>query len=107
MYDYDNMPTLDWNTANAALKAKAQILHQEPVILNMPASFDATLDGEAYGCKLDEGSGILVDCDGGEALKRLAEQNHLRDLNIVAEACVRSNSQVDIDAANRRIIVHD
>jgi hypothetical protein len=107
MRDYDNMPMLDWSAKNAALKAKAQILHQEPVVLNMPASFDATLDGEAYGCKTDEDSGMLIDCDGGEALKRLAEQNHLRDLDIVAEACVRSNSQVDIDTVHRRLIVHD
>lgn len=106
MRDYGNMPRLDWNADNAALKAKAQILRQEPVILNMPASFDAMLDGDVYGCKIDADSGILYDCDG-EAVHRLAEQNHLRDLDIVAEACVRSSSQVDIDAANRRLIVHD
>lgn len=106
MRDYDNIPKLDWSAENTALKAKMQILHQEPVILNMPASFDATLDGDAYGCRIDAGSGILFDCDG-EALHRLAEQNHLSDLDIVADACVRSSSQVDIDATNRRLIVHD
>ena len=106
MRDYDNLPRIDWSAENAALKAKAQILHQEPVVLNMPASFDATLDGDVYGCKIDADSGILFDCNG-EVLHRLAEQNHLRELDIVAEACVRSSSQVDIDAANRRLIVHD
>lgn len=106
MRDYDNMPKLDWSAENTALIAKAQILHQEPVILNMPASFDATLDGDAYGCRIDAGSRILFDCDS-EALHRLAERNHLSDLDIVADACVRWSSQVDIDATNRRLIVHD
>ncbi|MFN2309015.1 MAG: hypothetical protein ABR553_04675 [Gammaproteobacteria bacterium] len=107
MRDYDNIPILDWSAKNTALMAKAQVMHQEPVILNMPASFDASLDGEAYGCKIDRDSGNLIDCNGGETLKHLAEQNHLRDLSIVAEACMRSNSQVDIDATLRRLIIHD
>ncbi len=40
MRDYDNMPILDWNAAKAPQLAKAQILHREPVILQMPDTFD-------------------------------------------------------------------
>jgi len=107
MRDYDNMPELDWSDAKAAQKAAAQIIHQEPVILQMPGGFDTSLDGEAFGCELQESSGILYNCDGGRVLRQLAMQNHLPDLDIVAAACIRSSSQVDIDGTQKRIIVHD
>jgi len=107
MRDYDNMPVLNWNEDKAVLRAKAQIMREEPVILQMPDSFDASLSGEAYGCKLQEETGVYYDCNGGEMLKRLAENNKLHDLKTVAEACIESSSLVDIDHARKRIIVHD
>jgi len=107
MRDYDNMPVLDWQEEKAVLKAKAQILHQEPVILQMPDSFNASLKGEEFGCELQEESGIYYDCNGGRLLKTLAEKNNLSDLEILAEACIESSSQVDVDHARKRIIVHD
>lgn len=107
MRDYDNMPELDWTDEKAAQKAVAQILHQEPVILHMPDSFDASLDGDAFGCELQASSGIFYNCDGGKALRQLAMQNHLPELDLVASACARSSSQVDIDSTGKRLIVHD
>jgi len=107
MRDYGNMPLLHWTDDKTALRAKAQILHQEPVILQMPDTFDASLDNDDYGCILHEETGILYNCDGGRLLHRLAQQNQLPDLNLVADACTASNSQVDIDRARKRLIVHD
>lgn len=107
MRDYDNMPVLDWRDTNTAHKAKAQILHQEPVILQMPEDFDTALAAESIDCELQMDTGILVNCDGGEMLTQLAERNQLPELALVAEACVKSNSQVDIDTARKRLIVHD
>jgi hypothetical protein len=107
MRDYDNMPVLDWRDDKAPQKAKAQILRQEPVVLQMPDDFDAALvDGEEFDCELHKETGILHDC-GGRVLSRLAEQNQLPSLNIVAEACIESSSRVDIDSARKRLIVHD
>jgi hypothetical protein len=107
MRDYDNMPVLDWDEVNAPQKAKAQILHQEPVILQMPDSFDALVDGGEFGCKHQAETDLLYDCDGGGLLERLAARNDLPELLTVAEACVESSSRVDIDRPRRRIIVHD
>ncbi|MBD3669921.1 MAG: hypothetical protein HUJ29_04035 [Gammaproteobacteria bacterium] len=107
MRDYDNMPTLNWNEENAGAKAKAQILHQEPVILMMPNDFDSSVEGDKFGCELEDDSGIYFDCDGGKVLQQLAAMNNMDGLEMVAEACVQSSSQVDIDGANNRIIVHD
>ncbi len=107
MHDYDNMPVLDWRNDKAPQKAKAQILHQEPVILQMPDDFDASVDGDQFGCKRQQNNGILYDCEGGKILQHLATQNHLPALNNIAEACIESSSQVDIDSTQKRIIVHD
>ena len=107
MRDYGNMPVLEWSDSSAPYKAKAQILHQEPVILQMPQEFDGSIDGDLYGCRIQDDGGILYDCDGGRVLDRLATRNALPGLHIIAEACEQSNSQIDIDIAGKRIIVHD
>ncbi|MFN2339492.1 MAG: hypothetical protein ABR544_11035 [Gammaproteobacteria bacterium] len=107
MRDYGNIPVLEWRDTSASQKARAQILHQEPVILQMPEDFDAGIDGSQFGCSLHEESGILYDCDGGEVLNRLATKNAIPELLILAEACELSSSQVDIDKENKRLIVHD
>jgi hypothetical protein len=107
MREYDNMPVLDWTAENSALKAKAQILHQEPVILLMPESFDCAIDGAKFHCQQHEDPGILVNCDGGAVLNWLADCNNTPTLRTIAEACIESSSQVDIDVVGNRIIVHD
>lgn len=107
MRDYGNMPVLEWDDMHAPTKAKAQILHQEPVILQMPQDFDADIDSSVFGCSLDDDSGILYDCDGKATLDRMATKNALPELIIIAEACAQSNSRIDIDIHKKRIIVHD
>ncbi len=107
MRDYDNIPVLDWEEEHAVMKAKAQIMHQEPLVLQMPDNFDASVDGKDCGCKLQQDTGILYDCNGGKTLHLLARRNHLSELNIVVEACIISSSQVDIDSVLKRIVVHD
>ena len=107
MRDYGNMPVLNWDEDKVPLKAKAQIMHEEPVILQMPAGFDVSLDGSEFDCKLHEDTGILYNCDGFRALSWLADQNQEPALRIIADACAYSSSLVDIDSAQRRLIVHD
>ena len=107
MRDYDNMPVLDWSDQKAPKKAQAQILHQEPVILQMPDYFNMSLDGDVFGCELQGDSGIFYNCEGGDVLRRLARQNNFEALDMLADACIQSDSQVDIDDAGKRIIVHD
>ena len=107
MRDYSNMPVLNWSQDKAPQKAKAQILHEEPVILQMPDSFDASLDIDEFAGKLQEDTGMLYDCDGFTVLRQLAIQNQEPSLNIVAEACAESSSRVDIDNTHKRLIVHD
>jgi hypothetical protein len=107
MHDYDNVPVIEWGTKHAALKAKAQILHQEPVVLQMPADFNTDINGDDYNCRLNENTGVLHECNGAAILNRLAAENNYPSLNTIAEACMKSGSQVDIDTRSRRIIVHD
>ena len=107
MRDYDNLPVLDWTDQHSALKAKAQILHEEPVILQMPDDFDCIVDAAECNCQENDDPGLLLNCDGGEILNRLAEANDMPGLRTVAEACVEAGSRVDVDITGNRLIVHD
>jgi len=107
MHSYQNAPKLKWGGRDTPLKARAQILHKEPVILKMPASFNDSVDPQEYDCELDKESEMLVNCNGGPLLDRLATQNKLPELNKIAEACKKSSAQVDIDSEHKEIIVHD
>jgi len=107
MRDYSNIPVMDWNEDKAPERAQAQILHQEPVILQMPVDFDTSLNGEDFECRIEEDRKILLECDGSKVVQHLAAKNHLPGLDVIAEACFQSSSQVDIDTDKKRIIVHD
>jgi len=107
MHSYQNAPKLTWGDRETPLKARAQILHKEPVILKMPSSFDDTVNPQDYDCELDKDTEMLVNCNGGTLLNRLASQNKLPELSEIAEACKQSSSQVDIDSDRKEIIVHD
>ncbi|WP_017940543.1 MULTISPECIES: hypothetical protein [unclassified Thioalkalivibrio] len=106
MRSVDNMPALDWENGRNAMRAKFQVMHEEPVVLNMPPDMDWSVNGGEFGCTLDE-KGMPRDCEGGSLLHRLAKLNDMPGLGDIAQACAYSSSRVDIDAAGSRIIVHD
>jgi hypothetical protein len=108
MRDYGNMRVLEWTDTTSARKAAAQITHQEPVILFMPEHFDCTTSDESqFAGKRNEESGIVYDCDTCSVLNYFAKNNDSPSLRPVVDACAESSSRVSIDAADRRIIVHD
>lgn len=107
MYNYSNVPVLNWSDEKAPYKAKAQILREEPVILQMPFDFRLNVEGDEFGCELEKDSGILYDCDGGKILEQVARETRLHGLEIIADACVQTSSLVDIDRERQRIIIHD
>ncbi|WP_018874184.1 MULTISPECIES: hypothetical protein [unclassified Thioalkalivibrio] len=106
MRSVDNMPVLDWQDGKNAMRAKFQVMHEEPVVLKMPADMDWSVNEGEFGCTLDD-SGMPRDCEGGSLLHRLAELNDMPGLEDIAKACAYSSSRVDIDASGSRIIVHD
>ena len=75
MCDYSNMPVLDWSGEYAPIKAKTQIMHEEPVILQMPNTFDVSLNGEKFSGKLNPENGIQFNCNGFKVFVWLAKQN--------------------------------
>lgn len=107
MRDHGNMPVLDWRVSKAPFKAKAQIVHEEPVILQMPLDFDASLDGQRFAGVVHRRTGIVCNCNGRQVLLWLSWRNSEPGLEIVAKACAYSGSVVDIDREHNRLIVHD
>lgn len=107
MRDYDNMPVLRWEGKGSAAKAKAQILHEEPIVLQMDDSFDMQLDVEEGACQRDRSSGRLHDCAPEPIISALAQINHLPALAEVGSVAAKAGLVVDLDPALHRIIVHD
>lgn len=107
MRDYSNIPTLKWQNAKNKYQAESQILHEEPVILEMPESFRCQVDGTLFGGLLNEETGIYYDCDAVPLLSQLAEDNMMPSLGTIADACKTSGSVVDVDPLGRRLIIHD
>ena len=105
--DYSNMPTIDLDDEASINKAKAQILHQEPLVLNLPNNLDLNVQWDNFSCHFDEDQGIHFDCDGGNLIAELAKTTQTYDLSVLSKACVESGSQVDVDVKNNRLIFHD
>jgi len=108
MRDYTNIPKVKWEEAASQYRAKAQILHQEPVVLDMPDSFVYDIgDVDRHHCQFNAETGIYYNCDGGDLLDHLANINQQPALHELARACNTTHSQLDIDANGRRLIIHD
>lgn len=107
MRDYGNMPTLKLQDQGSVHRAKAQILHEEPLILELPEGVDLSVEPETCGGHLDPATGIHYNCDGGKTLSRLARQAHLPDLEQLAIAAAETRAEVDVDAGGHRLIIHD
>lgn len=103
---YDNMPVMKWGANDGVLRAKAQILHGEPLILEMGAGFSIEMDADACGCKVVD-SGRYLGCNAQCTLARLADLNNLPELARVGEAAERSGQVVDLDLARARIVIYD
>ena len=107
MRDYSNMPKLEWKDHKGTLaRVKNQISHEEPVILIMPAGFNFELNSTA-ACQYDEGSDIYYDCAPSSVLTSLAQKNSDSTLQEVATVAEDAGLTVDVDAENRRLIIHD
>ena len=92
MRDYSNIPTLKWQNAKNKYQAESQILHEEPVILEMPESFRCQVDGTLFGGLLNEETGIYYDCDAVPLLSQLAEDNMMPSLGTISAAASMSSS---------------
>lgn len=107
MRNYDNMPSLAWGGKDSLLKAKAQIMHGAPLVLDMGSGFDISVDAGACGCRvIDEGKRYLG-CDAKNTLALLAGINHQPNLASVGEAAERAGLVVDLDLAKSRIVIYD
>jgi hypothetical protein len=107
MRDYGNIPSVSWNhDLEAAYKAKAQILISQPVVIDMPDTLRYELCPSDFNCRMNPETGILHNCDGAPALRRLAELNIQPRLNLIAQAVHRTSAILDIDPDAHRLIIH-
>ena len=107
MRDYSNIPTIQWREPESLMRVKAQVRHQEPVIIEMPEHFQFDAGDSVAECKRDESGDCIYDCAPESVLSELASRNHMPALRDLAAICVESGSRLDLDGSNRRLIIHD
>ena len=107
MRDYSNMPVMQWEGEISARKAMAQVHHAEPVILQMPGNFVMAIDASACGCKDGDSPDHHIDCHAGDALKALAAENRMPELERLGAMAHEAAQVVDILTDSRRIVIHD
>lgn len=107
MRNFDNLPVMAWDGENSALRARAQIMHEEPVILEMGSGFDITVDAGACKCQTVEDGKHFVGCDAKCTLSLLADVNHLPALAKIGEVAKQAGMLVALDRTRSRIIIYD
>ncbi|MBS4095497.1 MAG: hypothetical protein KGZ83_01495 [Sulfuricella sp.] len=108
MRDYGNMPVMTWEgSKNSVVKARAQIMHGEPLIMEMGADFGIGVDAKACGCRIIDEGKRLLGCEPRCTLSQLAGANGQPALAIVGEAAAQAGLLVDLDLVRPRIIIYD
>lgn len=107
MRNFDNLPVMAWDRANSDLRARVQIMHEEPLILEMGSNFDIDVNAEACKCQTVDDGNHFIDCDPKCTLSLLADVNHLPALVKVGEAAEEVGMLVALDRARSRIIIYD
>lgn len=107
MRNFDNLPVMAWDGENSALRARTQIMHEEPLILEMGTGFDITVDADACKCQTADDGKNFMGCDPKCTLSLLADANHLPALAKVGEVAEQAGMQVALDRTRSRIIIYD
>ncbi|TCK17979.1 hypothetical protein DFR30_1238 [Thiogranum longum] len=106
MRDYGNMPKIDWQDDKPTLvKVKAQLMREEPVILQLPDGFRLDFDAQACGCEGEPD--LLLDCQPQGVFAALAENNNMPAMAEIGEQARETGQIVDVDIAGQRLILHD
>lgn len=107
MRNYDNMPVMTWEGKNSAFKARAQVMHGEPLIMEMGAGFGIVVDPATCGCRVVDEGKRLLGCEPRSTLTHLAGANRQPALESVGEAAAQAGLLVDLDLVRSRIILYD
>lgn len=107
MRNFDNLPVMAWGSENSALRARVQIMHEEPLILEMASDFDINVDAIACKCQKGDDGMHFMGCDPKCTLSLLADANHLPALAKVGEVAEQVGMLVALDPARSRIIIYD
>ncbi|MEJ2060174.1 MAG: hypothetical protein P8Y64_06770 [Gammaproteobacteria bacterium] len=106
MRDYNNMPRLPLSDEKLVTKAHLQIQRLEPLILEMPADMDISIDGSQFNCREIRANGLVAECDVIPALTLLAQRHEIPQLEEIGKLVDEYDMTIDIDPEEHRIIIH-
>ncbi|HKK14566.1 MAG TPA: hypothetical protein VKA14_07895 [Gammaproteobacteria bacterium] len=107
MRSYENLPVMAWGGDRSAMRVRAQLLHEEPVILNMGRPFDVASQAGGCGCRHVAEDGRYLGCNPARALGALAGVDGWTALDAVGQAATRAGFVADLDPGHGRIVLHD
>ncbi|HKJ08682.1 MAG TPA: hypothetical protein VKA76_06320 [Gammaproteobacteria bacterium] len=107
MRHYDNLPVMVWEDDRSAMRVRAQLLHEEPLILNMGNPFVVDAADESCGCRPQMEGDRYLGCDPQRALAMLAAGNGWGALNAVGQAAAQAGFVADLEPSRGRIVLHD
>ncbi len=106
MFNYRDLPEVDWDGAPSAGRLARYIRNGEAVVLSLAETSRLHVDPRACACSIDPEGGAFFDCDAGRALQTIADINNLNDFQPVIDAAVAVQAKADIDTGQRRIVIH-
>lgn len=107
MRNFDNLPVMAWDSENSALRARVQIMHEEPLILEMGSGFNLTVNADACKCQTLDDENHFMGCDPKCTLSLLADANHLPALAKLGEVAEEAGMLVALDRIRSRIIIYE
>lgn len=107
MRDYDNLPIMAWDNGHSAGRVRAQLLHEEPLILQMENAFEVSAEGPTGGCHPHGDGERYLGCDPQSVLGMLADNNGWPELRAVGAAAAKAGFVADLEPARGRIVLHD
>ena len=106
MFNYRDLPEVDWDGAPTAGALERYIRNGDPVVLSLAETSQLHVDPADCGCSEDPESGAFYDCDAGKALRAIADNNSLNAFESVIDAAVDTRAKADIDPGQRRVVIH-
>lgn len=106
MFNYRDLPEIEWDGVRTAGQVLERIRSGDAVVLSFPETSRLHFAPEDCNCAVDPEGDVYTDCDAGMALRIIADKNNLNGFEPVIEAVARYRFKADIDAAQRRVVIH-
>lgn len=106
MFNYRDLPEIEWDGSRSATRLLTYIRNGDAVVLSLPETSRLQIQPGDCDCQPDPEGEVYFNCDAGKALRAIADKNNLNGLEPVIDAAIAAGAKADIDAGQRRVVIH-